>query len=148
MLAVAEVAIVSWVALFLVTVTKLPPVIWTSSLLPELGSNLSNGLLFEPLFWAHKKSYVVLVLVGVAHTLSPRKKFDELGVPVADKSTSPIVTFPLAFVLTVPNETKVPFEFVKSTTPSSPWTIVQSLISDVPAAASCLHITESPTVNG
>ena len=62
----------------------------------------------------------MLVLVGVAHTLSPRKKFDELGVPVADKSTSPIVTFPLAFVLTVPNETKVPFEFVKSTTPSSP----------------------------
>ena len=57
------------------------------------------------------------MLTGTAQALSPLKKFEPDGVPVAERSTLPTVTEPVALVFVVLKLTNVPFELVKLVTP-------------------------------
>ena len=50
------------------------------------------------------------MLTGTAQALSPLKKFEPDGVPVAERSTLPTVTEPVALVFVVLKLTNVPFE--------------------------------------
>ena len=63
---------------------------------------------------------VTVPVPPTAHVLSPLKKVDALGVPVADKSMVPMVTVPVAVVFATDADTKVPLALVNEATPPLP----------------------------
>ena len=84
---------------------------------PPVKSTLNPSVIFiaEPV--SPSKLHEVYCPAGTAQALSPLKNLVLSGEPLAERSIVPIVTAPVALVLAVVADIKVPLAFVKLVTP-------------------------------
>ncbi len=84
---------------------------------PPVKSTLNPSVISTAVPLSASKLHEVYCPAGTAHTLSPLKNLVLSGDPLAERSIVPIVTAPVADVLAVVADIKVPLAFVKLVTP-------------------------------